>query len=50
MSVDEVHGEDEDAGHEQQHYDEISNVVVGFPLELLGVVHTFLHFYRAWAR
>ena len=41
MSVDEVHGEDEDPGHEQQQYDEISNVVVGFPLELLRVVHTF---------
>ena len=42
MSVDEVHGEDEDPDHEQQQYDEISNVMVIFLLELLRAVHTIL--------
>jgi len=39
MSVDEVHGEEEDPDHEQQQYYEISDVMISFLLELLRVEH-----------
>ena len=39
MGVDEVHCEEEDPGHEQQQYYEISDVMISFLLELLRVVH-----------